>query len=443
MAYGIWVCLQNFCSFLERDHGNMDLDSVRSRTNGHPQGNSFHNSMLTPPWSGGCRSPPVDTGITGSPPEYGTAYHRLPSSQILNNSQQMTSFDEESQSELLRLSAGRLERLAACLEPIRPLHVVFRDHSCYQHRPALLLFWFLQLVRPSLRRITLDGIQSDTRITLHKVMSMQGIEELTIKQPATRPALCVVHNLFLDWLALPAEKRRKVRIRLTGCKDLTARGLASFLNTWRSTVDACLFDSISIDLRSIRVNDFISEVERPIKECEESEWRPPTPPAPYGHGPLRTDNDVTDKKITIKHKKGTAIITTDIVEGYLVLSCSSMQPIRSAPSMPLVGFGRLPRTLSANSFDYRSPTRTSVAMTELREALGPYDAFLFKDESMSPVFCKPKLLPLKTVTMQKLERMQRDTVAKVRAMDKVAQTTTQTAENSVSPGKTDIWSADD
>lgn len=46
--------------------------------------------------------------------------------------------------ELTELSAGRFERLAAQLRNVQPLHVVFNDHSFYQKRPTLLLFWFLK-----------------------------------------------------------------------------------------------------------------------------------------------------------------------------------------------------------------------------------------------------------------------------------------------------------
>ncbi|KAK5977312.1 BBSome interacting protein 1, partial [Trichostrongylus colubriformis] len=47
-------------------------------------------------------------------------------------------------------------------------------------------------------------------------------------------------------------------------------------------------------------------------------------------------------------------------------------------------------------------------MSHLRETLSAADAFLFKEEAMTPIFCKPKLLPLKTVTTQKLDEMQKE-----------------------------------
>ena len=51
---------------------------------------------------------------------------------------------------------------------------------------------------------------------------------------------------------------------------------------------------------------------------------------------------------------------------------------------------------------------------ELRESVGTYDALLFMEEEMGPIFCKPKLLPMKTLTMEKLEQMQREAEKLVR-----------------------------
>lgn len=49
----------------------------------------------------------------------------------------------------------------------------------------------------------------------------------------------------------------------------------------------------------------------------------------------------------------------------------------------------------------------------LKEVLGAHNGLLFKEEALSPVFCKPKLIPLKSVTLEKLEQMQRDSMAKI------------------------------
>ncbi|VDM61208.1 unnamed protein product [Angiostrongylus costaricensis] len=53
-------------------------------------------------------------------------------------------------------------------------------------------------------------------------------------------------------------------------------------------------------------------------------------------------------------------------------------------------------------------------MSNLRETLGAVDAFLFKDEAMTPIFCKPKLLPLKTVSVQKLDAMRKEAKSRAR-----------------------------
>ncbi|VDN26082.1 unnamed protein product [Gongylonema pulchrum] len=46
----------------------------------------------------------------------------------------------------------------------------------------------------------------------------------------------------------------------------------------------------------------------------------------------------------------------------------------------------------------------------LKEVLGVQNGLLFCEEALSPVFCKPKLIPLKSVTLEKLEKMQKESV---------------------------------
>lgn len=52
---------------------------------------------------------------------------------------------------------------------------------------------------------------------------------------------------------------------------------------------------------------------------------------------------------------------------------------------------------------------------KLKEILGPQDGILSCEEELAPVFCKPKLIPLKSITVEKLERMQRDATEKAQA----------------------------
>uniref|UniRef100_A0A915AC01 Uncharacterized protein n=2 Tax=Parascaris univalens TaxID=6257 RepID=A0A915AC01_PARUN len=56
---------------------------------------------------------------------------------------------------------------------------------------------------------------------------------------------------------------------------------------------------------------------------------------------------------------------------------------------------------------------TPYMASALKEVLGPHNGLLFKEEALSPVFCKPKLIPLKSVTLEKLEQMQRDSMTKM------------------------------
>ncbi|VDP07928.1 unnamed protein product [Heligmosomoides polygyrus] len=76
-------------------------------------------------------------------------------------------------------------------------------------------------------------------------------------------------------------------------------------------------------------------------------------------------------------------------------------------------------------------------MAHLRETLSAADAFLFKEEAMTPIFCKPKLLPLKTITTQKLDEMQKDAKSRART-DEVPADPAPSTE-----AKADIWTADD
>jgi BBSome-interacting protein 1 len=57
----------------------------------------------------------------------------------------------------------------------------------------------------------------------------------------------------------------------------------------------------------------------------------------------------------------------------------------------------------------------------IREVFWPPTGYLFKEVSLSPVFCKPKLIPLKSVTLEKLERMQADALEKLKQMEEEEQ----------------------
>uniref|UniRef100_A0A915PG31 BBSome-interacting protein 1 n=1 Tax=Setaria digitata TaxID=48799 RepID=A0A915PG31_9BILA len=55
--------------------------------------------------------------------------------------------------------------------------------------------------------------------------------------------------------------------------------------------------------------------------------------------------------------------------------------------------------------------------TELKEVLDAGNALLFCEEELSPVFCKPKLIPLKSVTLEKLEKMQSEAMEIMKKID--------------------------
>ncbi|VDL78754.1 unnamed protein product [Nippostrongylus brasiliensis] len=321
------VCLQNFCSFLDREHPRMEFPGGNGHSEGGSHGNTQHNGpMLTPPWSEGVggRSPPQDPGSSNGGPsdQRGFAYYQLPSARaMMNHSPPLITMDEETLAELHSISGGRLERLASALSVIRPLHIVFRDHSLYTHRPTLLLIWFLKLLEPHVRRVTFDGIQAHHMIPLHKILDLSGIDELIVNQPRFSPAICVSHRVLLNWLELPLPQRRRLRMRLSGCRTMTARGLAVFVQAWKATQEPCLFDQISIDLRSVPVHDFLAEMETPTKDPEEfqnEDWRPPTPPAAaYGHGPMAASSRWTNCKLAVKHRRSNVTLNMSVAEGYV------------------------------------------------------------------------------------------------------------------------------
>ncbi|GMR43887.1 hypothetical protein PMAYCL1PPCAC_14082, partial [Pristionchus mayeri] len=75
-----------------------------------------------------------------------------------------------------------------------------------------------------------------------------------------------------------------------------------------------------------------------------------------------------------------------------------------------------------------------------------------QEEPLEPIFCKPKLLPLKTVTMEKMEKMQKDAIEKLKALEKPEEESEDKPAEIIAGGteegnekeekKADIWSAD-
>uniref|UniRef100_A0A1I8AI58 LSM14 domain-containing protein n=1 Tax=Steinernema glaseri TaxID=37863 RepID=A0A1I8AI58_9BILA len=77
----------------------------------------------------------------------------------------------------------------------------------------------------------------------------------------------------------------------------------------------------------------------------------------------------------------------------------------------------------------------------IEEVLGVYNGFVFKDDSLGPVFCKPKLIPLKSVTLEKLQDMQQMAVD-VRKTPSPEPESDQPS-TSKAPTETNIWAADE
>ncbi|CAD5206881.1 unnamed protein product [Bursaphelenchus okinawaensis] len=101
------------------------------------------------------------------------------------------------------------------------------------------------------------------------------------------------------------------------------------------------------------------------------------------------------------------------------------------------------------------PMEVNVRMDSgdiIREVMWPQNGFLFKEMELSPVLCKPKLIPLKSVTLEKLEKMQEQAMEKLKEMtlpqeqpDEPNQTpsTRSASPNDTEPrNTTDIWQAD-
>ncbi|CAB3397610.1 unnamed protein product [Caenorhabditis bovis] len=95
----------------------------------------------------------------------------------------------------------------------------------------------------------------------------------------------------------------------------------------------------------------------------------------------------------------------------------------------------------------------------LDEKLSVDETFLFQEDTLTPIFCKPKLIPLKTITMQKLEQMQREMMEKLQFPERQekeeaervgedqdnqeAQHPESRQETANDKKEADVWTADD
>jgi len=79
---------------------------------------------------------------------------------------------------------------------------------------------------------------------------------------------------------------------------------------------------------------------------------------------------------------------------------------------------------------------------EIQEFI-PKQGLLFNEFALHPILCKPKLLPLKSVTLEKLEKMQREAQEKVIQLEKEQQIPPKPDESSLNKtSKADIWEAE-
>lgn len=63
------------------------------------------------------------------------------------------------------------------------------------------------------------------------------------------------------------------------------------------------------------------------------------------------------------------------------------------------------------------PAKMSQLMDNSAEKIDvilPRQILLYQEENLDYILCKPKLIPLKSVTLEKLEKMQKDAELKIR-----------------------------
>nr|CAD2182451.1 unnamed protein product [Meloidogyne enterolobii] len=65
-----------------------------------------------------------------------------------------------------------------------------------------------------------------------------------------------------------------------------------------------------------------------------------------------------------------------------------------------------------NSNNYQQPQQQ-----EPKELLWPPSGYVFEQESLLPAYCKPKICPLKSVTLEKLEKMQEEANRRMRELE--------------------------
>eukprot|EP00080_Pristionchus_pacificus_P021127 PDM81147.1 F-box domain-containing protein [Pristionchus pacificus] len=383
------VLLQNIGNFLEREGGQMA--DVPSTSGGITHANGQGAGMAMGGPTGGIING-RQAGQTTN--DVQSRYHELDSTKSVNKGNIVEEMTDELMDEVRLLSSGRFERLASKLAPINPLHLVFRDHSLYSRRPVQLIFWFISLLRPRLRRITLDGLQSKDRIKVDAVLPLNNIEQLNIKQASSNPALIANEEILLSWLRLPSTERAKIRVRFTNCRRISPKGMCRFIREWQMYPEVTEFDSIIIDEDSMHPWDLVEEAEKDIMHYEKQ-------------------------------------------DSYLRARQSDLPAFAT----------------SKNEFRTEEQSESLKRTMEFRHAKGGKAVkYYYEEEPVLPIFCKPKLLPLKTVTMEKMEKMQKDAIEKLKSLEQTEEEIEEAKGPEIIAGtqivnekeekKADIWSAD-
>ncbi|KAF7623572.1 hypothetical protein Mgra_00010129 [Meloidogyne graminicola] len=82
-----------------------------------------------------------------------------------------------------------------------------------------------------------------------------------------------------------------------------------------------------------------------------------------------------------------------------------------------------------------------------KELLWPPNGYVFEEESILPAYCKPKICPLKSLTLEKLEKMQEDANRRLKELEEKEREEKQnigmSEEVSSDNKKADIWKAEE
>ncbi|GMR59352.1 hypothetical protein PMAYCL1PPCAC_29547 [Pristionchus mayeri] len=363
------VLLQNFANFLEREGGLMANAPSTSGgvTSGHP----------SPPWSNHNSPNQIQHGFGGARGNYGmggvgngldgqSKYHSLESNRAINKGSIVDELSEELVQEMALLSSGRLERLACKLAPINPLHLIFRDHSLYARRPVQLIFWFISLLRPHLRRITLDGLQSQDRIRVDGVLPLNHIQQLNIRQAITNPALIANEEILLSWLRLPSAERTKIRVRFTNCRRLSPKGICRFIREWQMYPEVAEFECIIIDEDSMHPWELVEEAEKDIMKYEQEYYlrarQTDLPAYATSKNEFMTEeqSEALKRTMEFRHAKGGKAVKYYYEDGLLIFSCCNATPIRPrSPPFSIFLFYSSTHWMLLSSFIHPFSTRFS------------------------------------------------------------------------------------